>query len=836
MATRFNRPRRFQQARRHLAETRSSVAWAHFLATEWGAFRSLSVLIERGNAAIALGDAARAEVWWLRAVAKAPQKAECHLGLGAARYHLGELSQAIHSFQAALSIAPALDAARISLAIAYLALDCPAQALSQAGHVLSRAPDHIDMRLTRASAMIKLGRATDAIPDLAWLHQRSAKLGEVGLLECEVNRTLGDYESALVLAAELAEAFPALSAPVESFRTTFEEFIARAPRSRVNDFLAGVGLPQQHTHIAETGQRKRNARDRSTTDVIIPVHDGLDHLKACLDSLELHRSPSLGRIILVDDGSSDQTRAWLRGVEKDDGTVTVVQTGKRSGFTLALTLGLAHSQSRRFVALNSDCVVSDGWLERLTAAMPPKGNVAMVGPLSNNAAWQSVGPVFDAAGNFAQSSMPSASEIERITSRLDLLKVFAPPRIALIHGFCALVDRNIYDRLRGLDTDLFPQGYGEFQDLSLRALDAGYTLRIAEDCFVAHVRGGSIAAIESDALSRAARVLLYRRHTALRYLSAECSASMDPQLAILRSRVATLDRYCPVEITFASTAAKVTIHGDEQADFAGQRVCLFVSFAPDGQLLPYTLHYLARLKASGFQTVLILNQVGHHRLPPEALDLARIVMLRDNLGLDFGAWRDAAARFPSVWQAETLLFTNDSIVGPFDGFESMIDQIAARSAPVFFLTESDFAAQHFQSFFWGLKGVGVQNPVIQAFLSSVRDVQDKAATIFLYEVFLRQVCEELAGLDAFCLFPLAQLSGVDSDIRQTFNPTHHLWRELLRAGFPFIKADFCRKNATGTDAVAWLSEIALHGGDTMLARLHLEAAKLQRMPVIGPLV
>lgn len=827
--TRKQMARRVQEAETHLAGGNAELAYQMLLQAEQDGARAPGLYRALGKASLTLQHFAESEDWWNRAAKRSPTNAECHLGLGTARYRNGRLADAIDSYRAALDIVPDLGAAQASLALAYLEADCPAQALSYAEAVLARETGNVDMRLTRAAALVKLGRPADAIGDLACLHDEGAKLGEVALLECTVNRALGDYEAALMLAAELAEAYPSLPAPLHSFRTTFEQFVASASPARLNDFLTGVGLPPYGTRIAGGDKPRLGRRRFPKTDVIIPVHDALNQLKECVHSLLAHRSPSLGRIILVNDCSTATTRAWLRRIERSEEGIQVVHTRRRSGFSRALEFGLSHSTAKRFVALNSDCIVGEAWLERLNAAMQPNRGVAMVGPVSNNAGWQNLGAIYDSAGNYTGEPLPNPPEMERIQQRLDLLKVFDAPDTSLVHGFCVLLDRAIYDRLHGLDVDLFPKGYGEFQDLSLRALDAGFTLRIADDCFVAHARGSSISASQRAHLSREARRSLYARYTALRYLSAESSSALNPQLSFTRLRFQTLNRYCPGAVTAWSRPSKATVFGDIQADFHGQRVCVFVSFSPDGRLLPYTLHYLSQLKAQGFQNVLILNEVGRHRLPPEALSLARIVMLRDNQGLDFAAWRDALARFPGIWSADLVLFANDSIVGPFGGFDRLVERIDQDPAPLFYLTESEFVLPHFQSFFWGLKGDGLTNPVVRAYLESVIDLTDKTAAIFLYEVFFRHVSERLGGLRSVCLFPLASLTGVDSDIRPTFNPTHHLWRELLRAGFPFLKTDFCRKNAIGPDADAWQAELAACGGDKFMARLHIEAVQVQRM-------
>lgn len=812
----------------YLSQGQADRAYETLLQVRGAGGKSRALYAGLGKAAMALRDATSAEKWWGEALRTNPSSAECHLGLGTARYHLGKVARAIASYQCALDIDPMMEGARVSLAVAYLAADCPAQALFHAKDHLSRSPENIDLRLVRASALIKLNRAAEAIPDLVWLHGMGARLAEVGLLESKVHCALGDHEAALVLAAEICEAFPTLAAPLRVFRETFEEYVARAPTGRVNEFLGGLGLPLQGTRLAMFESGRTAAAKQPVIDVVIPVHDGLDCLKACLESLEDHRSPILGRIILVDDRSSREVRLWLQEIGRGRRDMRVVHTRKPSGFSRSLALGLSKSRADAFVALNSDCVVSAGWLERLSAAMPPDGRVAMVGPLSNNAAWQSMGDILDPSGNYASHPMPSVDDIARTQHRLGLIRVFGAPDTALIHGFCVLVDRQIYDALGGLDLNMFPNGYGEFQDLSLRALDGGYDLRIATDCFVAHAGGASISDRQRAELSREARRLLYQRYTALRYLSAECSAATNRQVTFTRRRFTALATYCPGELDAIVAPAEMTVFGDAGTDLAGRRVCIFVSFAPDGRVLPYTLHYLSELKAQGFEIVLVLNVEGAHHPPAEVQGLARLLIIRDNIGFDFGAWRDALARFPTIWDADMLVFTNDSIIGPFKGFDRIIKRIEDTTASLFYLTESEFAQSHFQSFFWGLKGPGLKDPVAREFLASIKDFSSKAAAIFLYEVFLRHACETLAGMDSFCFFPFTELSGVDHSIRPTFNPTHHLWRELLQAGFPFLKADFCRKNATSRDAEIWLKEIDACGGDGLLARLHVEATRVQR--------
>ncbi|WP_010139604.1 glycosyltransferase [Oceanicola sp. S124] len=781
------------------------------------------------EAALALKAPDSAEGWWRRAIKAAPEAVEGHMGLGRLLYLQNRLGGAVESYRRALSLAPDHPGVRLSLAIALQAADCPALARDMADTALADDsladhPGSAEMRLVRARALVDLGQIDAAVEDLAWLHTSGHKLAEVGLLECEVNRQRGDHELALMLAAELCEAYPESAAPLLAFREIFADFFETAPSGRLAEFLDGLALPLPGCRLPDPPARGRAA----PVDVIIPVHDGLEHLTDCLAALEAARCPLLGRIILVDDCSSPQTARWLAEQASARRGIQVLRTPRQQGFTGALLIGLTASSASRFVALNSDTRPGPGWLEALSAAMPEGSGVAMVGPLSNNAAWQGTAEIFDASGNYAVQQMPDPDQQQRLAAHLRFLSVMGAADTPLIQGFCVLVERAIYDDLGGLDAGLFPQGYGEFQDLSLRALDAGHGLRIATDCFVAHARGGSIGADRRASLSRAARRALYDRHTALRYLAAECSACLNPQLVFTRRRLAQVARHSDSLLDRVDTAAKVVTLGPLVPRFTGQKVCLFVSYAPDGTLLPCTRDILAALRRGGYRTVLIMAVEGDHPPPSGVEELADLVLMRANQGLDFGAWTAALTLYPELWQAGTLLFANDSVLGPLAGFDRVLGRIDASPADLVYLTDSDDSEPHFQSFFWALKNRGPANPVLRHFLTSVRDMSHKTACIVLYELFLRHVAERLAGLRAEGLFPMSVLSGVDSQIRPTFNPTHHLWRELLAAGFPFLKADFCRRNASGPDADLWLQAVELHGGDPLRFRRHVEASRLQR--------
>ena len=100
--------------------------------------------------------------------------------------------------------------------------------------------------------------------------------------------------------------------------------------------------------------------------MVLPVHNALDYVKACVESLYSH-TPSLSRLIIVDDFSDEATRSYLYGPEclgKRSRNI-YVRTTKQVWFTRAANTGLRLVETERAVLLNSDVVLNSGWLEEL---------------------------------------------------------------------------------------------------------------------------------------------------------------------------------------------------------------------------------------------------------------------------------------------------------------------------------------------------------------------------------------------------------------------------------------------------------------------------------------
>jgi len=126
--------------------------------------------------------------------------------------------------------------------------------------------------------------------------------------------------------------------------------------------------------------------DQSIT-CIIPAYNEGPRIKAVLDVVAAH--PMIDEIIVVDDGSTDDTTAFASGREK----VVLIRLLKNGGKTRALAAGLARARGTYLLLVDSDLIGLGA--DELTALMLPvlDGRADMAISLRRNAPrlWQLIG-------------------------------------------------------------------------------------------------------------------------------------------------------------------------------------------------------------------------------------------------------------------------------------------------------------------------------------------------------------------------------------------------------------------------------------------------------------
>ena len=274
----------------------------------------------------------------------------------------------------------------------------------------------------------------------------------------------------------------------------------------------------RHSNLSASGQvcevaglvdRPSLEPHATNVDIIICVHNALDDTRRCLDSLIEHTTQPY-QLILVDDGSGEQTAQYLGEFSASHQSL-LLRSEQPTGYPSAANRGMRASSAEFLVLLNSDTILTPEWLDRLVACIQTDEMIGVVGPLSNTASWQSV-PKIEDNGDWASNPLPaglSPADMARlVASKSARLYVEMP----LLNGFCLLIRRKLLDEVGLFDEASFSQGYGEEDDLILRARSQGWKMSLADDAYVFHAQSKSYSTDQRLALSERAQKILRKKH------------------------------------------------------------------------------------------------------------------------------------------------------------------------------------------------------------------------------------------------------------------------------------------------------------------------------------
>jgi GT2 family glycosyltransferase len=211
---------------------------------------------------------------------------------------------------------------------------------------------------------------------------------------------------------------------------------------------------------------------------LIPLYNCLPLTQAMLASLQATIPAGLDHeIILIDDGSTDGTRDWLRTLSaaRAHSHLHVILNDRNLGYAAANNRAAAAATGDFLVLLNNDLVLTPRWLEPMLAAHASFDSRA--GIIGNVQRAVATGEL-DHAGILINAK-------GKPVHRRDL-PPFAPAVniVPAVTGACLLIQRALWQTLGGFDT-AFVNG-GEDVDLCLRARKSGYITAVAQRSAIFH--------------------------------------------------------------------------------------------------------------------------------------------------------------------------------------------------------------------------------------------------------------------------------------------------------------------------------------------------------------
>ena len=172
-----------------------------------------------------------------------------------------------------------------------------------------------------------------------------------------------------------------------------------------------------------------------------------------------------------------------------------------------------------------------------------------------------------------------------------------------------------------------------------------------------------------------------------------------------------------------------------------------------------------------------ISQVSFYKLND-----SHFLLMRPNLGYDFGSWAQSLDYSHILISFEFLVFSNSSLLGPFTSPVALIQTLVNLNGDVKAVVESFQIVPHFQSYMWTVASeILFGTPQLLDFLSFFKnELPDRELIIKNGELTFPKVLKE-CNLSYVALFPAGSLCSYEK------NPSLDAPEGLIRSGFPYLK-------------------------------------------------
>ncbi len=221
--------------------------------------------------------------------------------------------------------------------------------------------------------------------------------------------------------------------------------------------------------------RKQLGNLHPTVSIVIPTFNTAWLTGNCIRRIyETHCDVSF-EVVVVDDHSSDSTARMLAMEQKRQPTLKSYYMRENLGFPGAVNYGCRQSAGRYVVILNSDTLVTNGWLDRLVDPFSRDEFIGIVSPVTN---YVGEGPQID-----EDARQISPEDIESYARKIEACDyIYESNRLVF---YCVAISRRVLDVVGDLDVG-YGRGNYEDEDYCLRTIAAGFRLAIVRGAFVYH--------------------------------------------------------------------------------------------------------------------------------------------------------------------------------------------------------------------------------------------------------------------------------------------------------------------------------------------------------------
>lgn len=217
-----------------------------------------------------------------------------------------------------------------------------------------------------------------------------------------------------------------------------------------------------------------------TISVITVSLNGKKWLKQLFESILASNYPGDKlEIIFVDNGSTDGSVEFVKGMFTNDARLKIIQNTANLGWSPANNQGMRIAKGEIIVCVSNDMIVETNWIKEIAKVMKADKHIGMV-QCNSLSMWDRRTP--DSGMNYLDRFGYSYSYV---SSKINYEVFFA-------EGMAFAIKREVINKI-GVFDDYFFMEYDDM-DLSWRARLGGYKLFFVPTAIVYHARGGTVGA------------------------------------------------------------------------------------------------------------------------------------------------------------------------------------------------------------------------------------------------------------------------------------------------------------------------------------------------------
>ena len=208
--------------------------------------------------------------------------------------------------------------------------------------------------------------------------------------------------------------------------------------------------------------------------------------KPFLESLYKYTLSELFDLVIVDNGSNDGTVEYIKDFKKNRTNITLIENKKNLGYSRGNNIGIKSVMDKDYeyiALLNNDILFTPNWLVDTIEGFKIDEQIGILSPRSSEKTGLT-------ANNYLKKYKKFLSKLK--TELKYVLKPFFS---------CVLIKKEVFKKI-GLFDEAYTPAFWEDDDLSIRAMYAGYSCAYLNSVFIFHNRSTTSSFVKNEIIKR----------------------------------------------------------------------------------------------------------------------------------------------------------------------------------------------------------------------------------------------------------------------------------------------------------------------------------------------